>query len=1186
MGVSVRTLSQDECGYNVRYKGEVRKAYSGNAGADFEDSVDSNKIFHDSLERGSRYKLDEQACFSRRGFITFEIPVINQYLAGDDLKLMQIIIGNERLPKTLVKGIIRGTCVYDTVEGVVLNISSGDGKGVVYDRNRHMFGPVYLRSLIQDLDVEEEIKGVLEDVLRDKFDEMDGRLEIRRGNVGKYWLIDDFYLEPGRWKDALPPDLFEKRFKPIRLGLVAPLNSRITLLLALLHQGKEALLNQIMQHLPVMPIGFRPVDATAKVNPYTAVYASIVRANNTLGDILRYNASMLEGIQFAYEAVVRHVRELMVDNQEHRMRGDNKYKPLAELLTGKTGLIRERMLGVRCDYSGRTVIVVDPEMSVDTVGIPKTMIGKLEELDVLRKMPCKAISKMGMLRSRKSKKLEEEACKMMEGEYEPIGRQPTLFYLGLRAFKVKPVDGSAIVLNPLSTTAFNADFDGDQMHTEAVLGDGAKYEVKRLMASTNNLFYSRNGDCHIEPRQEILHGLWLATSMKPNEKSKKYRIPESEAAYEDVYNKVCTQVYNIYDVIDTGQSEVSTAGQIAFRYALGYSTYGQYRVGTWPLVRGHIGETPVKKDWCTKVFGAVAVEDKGLFIRIVNRVVRLGFAVVNIFPPDMSMIGFGDVSGLTQEFDRKIREREEYYNLGFETESSFTAYYNSMYDELEKEVDKTLGDMLDVSCGYYALSKSGARGSRDNIRQLFGIKGRVKKNDHEAFNAVLKNPLSVQLNGLEHAITAYGSRRGLVEKTIETYEPGYLYRQMSHTSSTQVIRGEDCGDMEGFVLDYNMLEQFVPRARELSLPSAQNRLVRSYALKIMLGRYVVGRDKIIKTEEDARQVYNEQVAEVVKTGGVEQLIKKQGLRLRSPVTCKCGGCVKCYGVDLATNKMVVVGTPIGFLAAQSIGEPGTQLTMKNFQSGGIVGAANLTSAFDMLDKYMNLQSLKPTPSTMPISYDYIAPVDGFIRTVSMGNGSAKLCIEGSNEKDKVVNRLRQKVFVRDTVRLKQEVKKGESIQEVQGDLDMKELMEYRGVDYAQKYLALKLYDLFESNKTEVNFKHFETLVAGMTYYICMEGNESFRAGGQYMLTEYRTKDTTGCRFEKTLHGTKRGAMYREDTFSGMFMEQVREVTRRTVLRKGRDDLTDPLVRIAFGLGLGMGSDVPGYVENRGAIDVQ
>lgn len=1184
MAASVKTLSQDEREYGTRYKGEVKRAYSGSNSANYDDSVDSWSIFHDSIESGSKWKLDEQAIFNRRGYITFEIPVINQYLAGDNLRLMQIVLGKEKLPDKVVGKIVRGMCVYDIQQGKLLDLAAEGVKDEVYDCEKHLFGAVYLRSLLSELDVEMEIKDILLGKLLSSFEALEGEfLTIRRGYLeGAYWLLDDFYLELGRWSKTLSKEVFEEVFAPVRVALVAPYNARTTLLLALLHQGMDALINQIMEHLPVLPIGFRPVDSTERINPYTAVYSNILKANNTLGDILRYNASTLGSIQMAYEAVVRHVRELMMDKKEHAARRDTKYKPLAELLTGKTGLIRERMLGVRTDYSGRTVIVVDPEMSVDTVGIPKQMIARLEELDVLRKMPGGVGAKLGMLRATKSKKMEEQACQAMEGEYEVIGRQPTLFYLGLRAFRVKPVDGDAIVLNPLSTTAFNADFDGDQMHTEIALGNQAKEEIKVLMSSLNNLYYSRNGECHIEPRQEILHGLWLATSAKPNEKSKRYRIPDSESGYADVYEKVCTQVYSVYDEIDTGNGENATAGQIAFRYALDYGTYGQYRVGAWPLVRGHIDEPCVKKDWCTKVFGDAASKDKNLFIRIVNRTVRLGFAVVNMFPPDMSIIGFGDVSDIMKEFDEKIREREEYYNLGFETESSFTAFYSSAYEEMEKSVDRALEEKMDMTCGYYALSKSGARGSKDNIRQLFGMKGRVKKNDHEAFNAVLKNSLATQLTGLEHAITAYGSRRGLVEKTIETYEPGYLYRQMSHTSSTQVIREEDCGDTEGFVLDYDMLEQFVTEAAEVNVPSAKNRLVRSYAVKMMVGRYVVGREQIIKTQEDAVRVYEEQVAEV---GQDNKLIKKPGLRLRSLISCKCGGCVKCYGVDLATNKMVVEGTPVGFIAAQSIGEPGTQLTMKNFQSGGIVGASNLTSAFDMLDKYMNLYSLKPNRSSTPISYDYIAPVSGNIKTVSMGDGSARLYIEAVGKNGKFGNQLTKKVFVRNGVRLKKKVKRGDSIQEVQGDLDMKEVMEYRGVDYAQKYLVLKLYDLFESNRTEVNIKHFETLVAGMTYYICLRGNEYFRPGGQYTLVEYRTHDTKNCVFAKTLHGTKRGPLYREDALSSMFMENVRDVARRTVLRKGGDNLTDPLVRVALGLGIGVGSDVPGYMQRRGRVDV-
>jgi len=1179
LSIRVRPLSQKFKDTAVLYKGEVSRAVAGSAAVNYPDSTEAVSIFHDVTELCRPEKINEQGSFCRSGYITLELPVVNIYLAGDELNLIRRILFPLFEEEGIsVERLLRGGIFYDKEEEKLIDLSDSSMKRIVYDRGRYLVGAEYIKYKLEQLDVLEEIKKSLAASVWRVFGKQPlETVEINREGKG-HWLVADFYAE------TVPEVVdFEVRYKGERQGLLEKSDGRLSLLFSLLRYGKDPIIEQVMYRISVLPIGYRPTGDMERVNPYTNVYNEIIRSNNELQKLVKYASCTLENVQQGYSRVFDWVRELMVSNVKHLSRGDDKYKPLAELLIGKTGLIRERMLGVRVDYSGRTVIVVDPELPVDVVGIPKTMIARLLELKVIKAVNRDPLGKVSMLKKRSSREIEDRACQMMEGDYEPIGRQPTLFYLGMRSFKVKPVDGDAIVLNPLSTPAFNADFDGDQMHTEIALSEKAQEEVQKLMASTSNLFYSRNGDCHVEPRQEILHGLWLATSMEPNERSMTHRIKESSEAYRDIYEKVCTQEYNVYDKVRIDETGVvTTAGKIAFRYAIGYSTYGKYRMGVWPPQVGHLNEGELRKDWCAKVFGDAAKKDIQLFTTIVNQCVRLGFAVVGIFPPDMTVIRYDSLVDVIHTFDDKVRAREEYYNLGFETEESFTTYYNRAYAQLESEVNKQIKDNLDLTCGYYSMSVSGARGSMDNIRQLFGMKGRVKKNENESFNAILKNSAVSQLSGLEHAVTAYGSRQGLIEKTIETYEPGYLYRQMSHTATMQVIREDDCGDTEGLLLNYDMLAQFIPSEKFVNAAEADNDTVCKLAEKILVGRYVVGRDKIIKDADEARQVYQQQCAEVHD----RRLVKKEGLRLRSMLTCKCAGCVKCYGVDLATCKMVVKGTPVGLLAAQSIGEPGTQLTMKNFQSGGIAGTSNLTSAFTMLDKYMNLYDLGPSVASKPIDYDFISPVEGTIRTVSMGNRSARLYIDGVTKDGKVKSKLKTKVYVHEGVRLKKYVKAGESIQEVQGDLNMQEVLALRGADYAQKYLTLKLYSIFANNKVDVNMKHFESLVAGMTYFICYKGNSYFREGGQYTIVEYRLQNTEGCVFAKTLHGTKQSPSFREDAISAVLMENVRKVMSRSVLRKGGDSMVDPFVRIALGLNLGMGSDVEGYMENRGKVDVQ
>ena len=327
----------------------------------------------------------------------------------------------------------------------------------------------------------------------------------------------------------------------------------------------------------------------------------------------------------------------------------------------------------------------------------------------------------------------------------------------------------------------------------------------------------------------------------------------------------------------------------------------------------------------------------------------------------------------------------------------------------------------------------------------------------------------------------------------------------------------------------------------------------------------------------ASAVYDANVASISTEG---KFIKKGGLKLRSPITCKNPCCAKCYGRDLGTNRTAIVGLPVGFIASQSIGEPGTQLTMKNFQSGGIAGVVNLTSSFDVVDAYENLYKFRGDASE-PLTYDFVSPVEGDIETISRGDGTKKLQIYTMKD-GKKVNKLRNDILLYEGIPLKKHVKKGESIQVIPGDMDINELLAYNTVENAQRYLVTKLYNVFQK-EVFVSSKHFEILVAGMTFNVCTKGNEYFKVGRFYTLQEYHSHDRTGCKFIKTIKGIGDVPLYRNDLFSTMFMEEIRKGLSRSILISGQDEMKLPITRYSFGLPLQAGSSVEGYVEGRGSI---
>lgn len=964
----------------------------------------------------------------------------------------------------------------------------------------------------------------------------------------------------------------EEAIDAFREQMVDGYMNRLVLLLGVRNQ-KDKLKNQVMKNMIVLPIGYRPT-IDRKKDQLTKVYNRIVKCNSDLRNLLIYSNATIEDIRIIYKDLVSEVKTATIENITTY---DKQYKPILEVLKGKTGLIRDRMHGVRVDYSGRSVIIVDPNMSIDTIGVPKTMAVKLMELEIIQNWKTKSENKSEAINTNNGLLREIKAEELLEGHYVVIGRQPTLYYLGIKAFKVKIVDGDAIVLNPLCTPSFNADFDGDQMHVEVPITKEAKREVARLMASTNNLFLSRNGDCHIGPRQEILYGLWKTICAEKEERSKTYNFLNNATSYAEILDKVCIQEINIYDEI-TISEKTEVAGIIAIRAILGE----KYK--TWiNNTREKVLESNKRYKGCLEglfknLLKEIAIRDVDEFIKIVNNLTRLGFAIANIFPPNISILNYPDTSNLIDEFDERIKEREEYYNMGFETEEAFTSFYDKEYADLEESIQKALKAGLGKTNGYLDMVISGARGSMSNIIQLFGMKGRVMKNESEAFNAILKHPLAAQLTGLEHFVTAYGSRQGLVDKTVSTYEPGYLYRKMSHTTAPMYITSEDCETTEGLFLDYDFMKQFIPHHLFSELETYNNHLVRDYTVKLLVGRYIVGIDSQILTEEEAVDIYNEYIASV-ENGKFK---KKLGIKLRSPITCKNPCCVKCYGRDLVTNTKAIKGLPIGYIAAQSIGEPGTQLTMKNFQSGGVAGITNLTSSFDKMSDYLHIYDLKKNKASKPISYDYIAPVSGNIQTISRGDGTKELKIMSPDKNGNIVNKLRSKVILYENVQLKDYVKVGDSIQTIQGDLSIRELLKYRTTEYAQKYLTLMLYDIFQK-EVYVNLKHFEVLVASMTFYLCVKGNSYFKVGSYYTVQEYRNNKKQGCKFKKTLKGISDVPLYRTDLFSTIFMEDIAKGIQRSIITSGYDTLTNPLIRTAFGLNLGIGSDIEGYLEKRGRM---
>lgn len=1149
---------------------------------DVSHSVESKEIFGnpDVLIDPERDVIRNDV-YTRRGVIKLVLPVMNAFVVGQNADLITKLFarGEDDKVDSAMKNELRaysgGMRVYDVIEKKT--VPYNEYMSTIYDPERHIIGCKYIERLLEEFNPEEELESMLRRLVcatlkRMKISLSESQVVITRVG-GEVWLVDDYYANVGIEFDAA---MFACLFTETVTKMFSGKTNRLLLLLSLRDNGMDDILATVQSKVMVIPSGYRPKYRKMR-DSLTVAYNDIVILNEQLTQCMSgYNVNLREIVD-KYAKLITAVDTVQYKNRD---KFNKNHQAILERIKGKEGLIRSKMLGVRSDYSGRAVIIVDPEMSLDTIGIPITMAEKLYELRALEKYGEHKDNAARLLSSNPYKKEKLREYVREVADYVVPGRQPTLYRLGIQGFKVKILEeGHAIVLNPLCTPAFNADFDGDQMHIDVPISKEAREEVEKLMLITNNLYLGRSGECHIAPRQELIYGLWKANTAEPTG-----RYIQNVGSIEDLLTALKAKECDIIDYT-TFLGKQMTIGECAIRMCLP-EEYKDIALGIKPLQKEGNGVKSgiVSEGWFKVFLGKLGEGDKDVFVTTVNRLVRLSFIVAEQWCPSIPVLNYPDIKPLINDFLESTRVRESYFNRGFEVSSDFSVYYDEECDKLKKQAIKLIVDSFaesnkTVPNGFYEMMASGARGKADNLLQTFGMKGRVSKNSVESFNAIISSSLVEQLSSLESLVCSFGGRQGLIDKSIETYGPGYLSRQMQHVTSPVVITSEDCGTKDGLLITFDGVCEVLGGNVMIGDDQLDDQEIKKFVCKILLGRYIVGEDDEIKTEEQAKRMYTKYVMDI--HGNPDDTVtvdKKPGLKLRSPITCKNPCCVKCYGVYLGTRKEVAVGTPVGFEAATSIGEPGTQLTMKNFQSGGIAGQKNLTSSYSTLEDYLHMQDLAEAAkkyNNNVYNHDWISDVEGTVQAVGMGDGTKKVVIRDTKGKSINIPDIKYP----ENKKLKSYVKVGDSILEKQEDFNMKDVLTVRGFDYAVRYLVLFLYNLF-NKEVEVNLKHFEVLVSGMIMYVCLRGNEHFKTGHYYNNIEYWSNDRTGCEFTRRLMNIKDVPIFRDDVFSGIAYERIAESAERSIISSGKDDLKLPIVRYMFGLKENFGSAVPGYLDKR------
>lgn len=1160
---------------------EISLVFRNNDDAERVDFSGNTVVSEDpyDLDRSEDNLFVEDNLFYKPTHIKLPIPILNVFLAGTNLSAFSKLLN--ACSNIDVKKLASGEAILDISSGVPqVRYPKSISTSEIYISKDHKIGGDAIRYLLDNFDVDVVIKLYLlkkvnesfgYNVRKDMPNKSMGEIVTDNGDV---WLIDNYYVN---LYDSEYIDKLKNISANIREIILADDSGKgeflplITILLNF-RDYPNRFKDQIQKVISVLPLGFRPTIDNQK-DPISVSYNRLIQASNDLSNSLIVTGSKLNNVRLKYMSMYKKYMELVYKKNAY---DEEKFKPLIQLLTGKEGIIRDKVQASIIDFSGRSVITVDPFMSVDTIGIPESMAISLCEFDAVREFKSNSINKAVALEDKFKEALKKKAIAILDGSYICIGRQPTLHLLGIQGFRVKVVKGNSIVLNPIVTPAFNADFDGDQMHANRPQSKEAQEEVRRLMANVNNIFLPRDGSCHLSPRQEMIYGLYKCYHAESSEISRTITYTDDVEFRDNILNQLEMQEVLIDDKCVIGNKEYRSIGYAALKVFLGKSEIQKIRIGVTPITTDEsIPEKCVKETFFKHLFKHIRLNySTKTFIDLVNRFVRLGFVVANLYAPDINILIDIDTSDLKEEFESSISQREEYYNLGFDTDESFSLFYQTQYNKLEKKVLDRIKIKLGKNNGFTELIESGARGSNSNLLQLFGMKGSILKNQSEAFNTIITTSLSEQLSGLEHFITAYGSRQGIIDKVIGTYAPGYLSRKMSHVCRHLSIVSDDCNTEDGIEITYDFLKKYIGKDKLIGEDSVDLLNIKKFCTELIESRFIVGGGVTPLSKEDAEIVFNTKVASLDNNGSI---VKHKGIKLRSPITCKDQCCTKCYGIDLSTHKMAVKGTAIGYLAHMSLGEPVTQLIMKNFQKGGVAGNKNLTSSFDTINDLLEMYPVSKIDSKdEPIYHDYISPVTGEIKTTPRGDGTARLSVLDPKGKDL----LREKVYVYESIKLKDFVNRGDSIQLIEGQLDINEILKYRGPDEAQMHMLFSSYNIYR-DEVFCNFKHFEVLISGLTLYICSKSNSQFQIGKYYSNKEYLTGNREGAEFIKVVKGLKQVPKIRNNFLTSIYLEDVSNVTSRNIIVSGEDSLEDPLVRVSLGLQPKLGTYYPEYIETRG-----
>jgi DNA-directed RNA polymerase subunit beta' len=892
----------------------------------------------------------------------------------------------------------------------------------------------------------------------------------------------------------------------------------------------------ILDVIPVIPPELRPMVqldggrfATSDLND---LYRRVINRNNRLKRLLELGAPDI--IVRNEKRMLQEAVDALIDNGRRGRPvtgpGNRPLKSLSDMLKGKQGRFRQNLLGKRVDYSGRSVIVVGPELKLHQCGLPREMALELFKPFVMKRLVDGGHAHNIKSAKRMVERVKPEVWDVLEDVIKEhpvlLNRAPTLHRLGIQAFEPVLVNGRAIQIHPLVCVAYNADFDGDQMAVHVPLSVEAQAEARLLMLSAHNILLPSSGRPVTTPHQDMIIGCYYLTKERPGSLGEGKVFSDFEEVKMAYYHGE-VDLHATITVRHEGRRLETTVGRVIFNDVI-------------PKELGYINEVIDRPSLGKLIDTLYRKFGTGGTAEVLDKIKELGFTYAT---RSGTTVGISDITvpptkqSILADAEKQVEQVEQQHRRGLLTSEERYQRICDIWAKAKDDVTQAMIDNLDPFNPVWMMANSGARGNRSQLSQLAGMRGLVADPTGRTIEIPIKANFREGLTVLEYFISTHGTRKGLADTALRTADSGYLTRRLVDVSQDVIIREEDCGTDQGITVE--ALKEVTGGVEEVIEPLRDR----------IAGR--VAAESLVHPDSgealaEANQMINEDVAHAIEDAGIERVT------IRSVLTCRArhGVCARCYGRNLATGRLVEVGEAVGIIAAQSIGEPGTQLTMRTFHTGGVAGVDDITAGLPRVEELF--EARKPKGQAI------MTEIDGVVRFVE-NKGVRNAVVTGSNGEEKVYKipygaRLR--------VRDGQTVEMGDRLTE--GAVNPHDILRVKGARAVQMYLVQEVQDVYRSQGVDINDKHIEVIVRQMLRKVKVEspGDTELLPGGLVDVFDFEEENKRVVEMggepatcTPMLLGITKASLATESFLSAASFQETTRVLTEAAL-KGK---TDPLV---------------------------